>query len=111
MEVSFDTKKMQKLCALLKAMQREWGPEMAKKLALRLNQLEDADNLEIVARSRLGRFHEYAGGAKGVLALDLVHPQRLLFRPNHDPVPYKEGNELDLAAVTRVVILGVTDPH
>jgi len=111
MEVFFQTKKLQKNCSSEKAMRAVWGQKMAEKIALRLSQLEAADNLEVIARSGLGRFHEEKGDLKGQLSLDLVHPQRLLFQPNHDPVPCKEDGGLDLAAVTSVLILAITDPH
>ncbi len=92
-------------------MKAEWGQKMADKIATRLAQLEAADNLEAIARSGLGRFHEHKGDRKGQLSLDLVHPQRLLFQPNHDPVPRKEDGGLDLANVTSVLILEIVDPH
>ena len=112
MEVYYRTNKLQKNCSSEKAMRAEWGPKMAEKIALRIAQLEAADNLEVIARSGLGRFHELKGDRKGQLSLDLVHPQRLLFQPNHDPVPRKEeGGELDLAKITSVLILEITDPH
>jgi proteic killer suppression protein len=111
MDVYFQTNRLQKACSSEKAMKAEWGPKMAAKIALRLSQLEAADNLEIVARSGLGRFHEHKGDRQGQLSLDLVHPQRLLFQPNHDPVPRKDDGGLDLAKITSVLILEITDPH
>jgi proteic killer suppression protein len=111
MEVYYQTNKLQKSCSSEKAMKAEWGEKMAKKIALRIIQLEDADNLEVIARSGLGRFHEHKGDRQGQLSLDLVHPQRLLFQPNHDPVPCKEDGGLDLAKVTSILVLEITDPH
>jgi toxin HigB-1 len=111
MEVFYRTRKLQKSCSSEKAMRADWGPKMAEKIALRLAQLEAADNLEVIARSGLGRFHEHKGDRQGQLSLDLVHPQRLIFQPNHDPVPVKEDGGLDLLKVTSVLILEITDPH
>jgi proteic killer suppression protein len=111
MDIHYQTGKLQKKCSSEKAMRAEWGQKMAEKLALRTAQLEAADNLEVIARSGLGRFHEEKADRKGQLSLDLVHPQRLIFLPNHDPVPRKDDGGLDLANVTSVLILEVTDPH
>jgi toxin HigB-1 len=111
MDIYYQTRKLQKNCSSEKAMRAEWGQKMADKIALRLTQLGDADNLEVIARSGLGRFHEHKGDREGQLSLDLVHPQRLIFQPNHDPVPRKDDGGLDLAKITSVLILEITDPH
>src|SRR5437870_1004648 len=104
MDVYYQTRKLQKNCSSEKAMRAEWGQKMADKIALRLTQLGDADNLEVIARSGLGRFHEHKGDREGRLSLDLVHPQRLIFQPNQDPVPRKDDGGLDLAKITSVLI-------
>lgn len=110
MVLTFDTGKLQKACASPQAMRAEWGTKMAAKLVLRISQIEAAANLSEIARVPAGRFHEY-GDKAGRMSLDLVHPQRLLFVPDHDPVPTKPDGGVDLTAVTQVRVLGITDPH
>lgn len=51
------------------------------------------------------------GDHAGILALDLKHPQRLLFEPAHDPVPTRPDGGLEWDAVTAVRILRVEDYH
>jgi proteic killer suppression protein len=36
---------------------------------------------------------------------------RLIFRPDHDPVPQRSDGGIDLAAVTAVIIVAIEDYH
>lgn len=110
MEIEFRTKKMAKACSSEEAMRKDWGSQMAKKLMQRLADLEAAKTLEDV-RHLPGRCHELTGDRKGQLALDLVHPQRLIFAPAHDPVPTRHDGGLDWTQVTAVRIMEVKDYH
>ncbi|MBM79938.1 MAG: killer suppression protein [Planctomycetaceae bacterium] len=83
---------------------------MANKIQIRLFSLSVADTLEQM-RGVLGRCHELTGDLSGCLALDLVHPMRLVFFPNHDPVPRSESGALVWVQVTRVTILDIRDYH
>jgi plasmid maintenance system killer protein len=111
MEIGFGTKKMQRNCSSEKAMRAEWGTHNAKKLMLRLTEMEAAETLEDLARLPQARCHEYKGEEKGKLSVDLAHPFRLIFEPDQDPVPTKPDGGLDWKAVTRIRILYVHDPH
>lgn len=63
-------------------------------------------------KSPPGRCHELTAGQRyGQLSLDLDHPYRLIFVPNHDPIPRRSDGGLDWSLVTAVKILGVEDTH
>jgi hypothetical protein len=47
----------------------------------------------------------------GQLAVDLIHPKRLVFVPDHAPVPTKDDGGLDWTGVTRIVVVEITDYH
>jgi hypothetical protein len=47
----------------------------------------------------------------GQLSLDLDGPYRLLFCPNHNPLPKRADGGLDWEKVTAIVILTVVDTH
>lgn len=111
MDVSFRTKQMQKACNSAGAMNAKWGDKMAKKLRQRLNELQAAVTLEDVSRLPPARCHALTGNLAGHLSVDLVHPYRLLFVPDHEPVPLRPSGGLDWARVTAVVIVSVTDTH
>ena len=48
---------------------------------------------------------------KGNNAVDLVHPHRLVFAPNHEPVPKKCDGGIDLDKVTSIIVIEVVDYH
>lgn len=96
-----------------KEMVKAYGPLRAKKLRLVLTSLRAAPNLAAFAppMSPPHRCHELTGNLKGKLSLDLDHPYRLLFVPEHVPLPQREEGGLDWSQVTAVTIKGVEDTH
>ena len=67
--------------------------------------LEDLRNLP------QARCHELTGDYRGMLAVDLEQPKRLIFQPDHNPRPEKDDGGLDWEQVTAVVILAIADYH
>jgi len=58
------------------------------------------------------RCHQLIGGKlKGKFSVDLDHPYRLIFVPDHHPVPELEGGGLDWSQVTAIKILGIENTH
>ena len=111
MEVSFATKSMQKRCSEEKAMQKQWGKKLARKLKQRLTELVAATTLQDICRTPPARCHELKGNRKGQLSVDLEHPYRLIFRPDHSPSPRRKEGGLDWNSVTKVIVIEVADTH
>lgn len=109
MEVAFATKKLEKLSNSDKNLRKEFGPLMAEVIQRRLFDLEAAECLEVM-RLLPGKCHELTGNFKGHLALHLVQPNRLVFKPTDDPLPLSSG-ALVWAQVRRVEIVGIGDYH
>lgn len=65
----------------------------------------------MVSGVRQGACHELKGDRKGALSLDLGHPFRLIFKPDHDPVPRLADGGLDWIQVTAITIIGIEDTH
>lgn len=84
---------------------------MAEKLQQRLSELAAAESLEDMRYLPGARCHELTGNLAGSLAVDLVHPNRLIFTPDHDPIPLKEDGGLDWASVTAICIVDYGDYH
>jgi proteic killer suppression protein len=57
------------------------------------------------------RCHELTQNLKGLLAVNLVHPDRLAFRVANNPLPQKADGGLDWSKVTRIEIAGIGDYH
>jgi proteic killer suppression protein len=108
MEIDYKDKKLKALCEQEKLAQRELGKQMARKLKARLADLMAASSVtELCA----GRPHPLTGDRSGQYALDLVQPKRLVFEPDHDPVPKTEDGGIDWSRVTRVCIIWMGDYH
>ena len=110
MNISFSKKKLQKICNSEKKLRGEYGDRMSEKIQIRLFSLDEADSLEQL-RGAPGRCHELTGDLVGHLALDLVHPMRLIFFPDHDPIPRTDEGTLIWERVTRVTIFDIRDYH
>ncbi len=111
MEITFRSKKLQKLCCSAQEMQRALGSARAKKLQQRLLELAAAECLLHISHLPPPRRHEMTGGRSGQISVDLDHPYRLYFVPANDPVPRREDGGLDLSAVTQIEIIELADPH
>ena len=110
MDVTFSTRKLQKTCNSDRGLVKEYGPNCAKRIRTRLDDLNAATTLEVF-RSLPGRCHELVGDRKGQLSIDVEHPLRLLFEPVGDGVQYKADGGLDWRSVKAVLIIGVEDTH
>ncbi len=111
MEIHFGTRKLEKLCSSEKEMKKKLGTRMVKLLQQRLAQLAAAGTLLDMKHLPGARCHELHQDRKGQLAVDLEHPQRLIFEPNHDPVPTKPDGGLDWLQVTSILVIEITDYH
>ena len=111
MDVAFSSRKLGKLCGSAKEMAGKLGKPMAAKLQLRLVELQAADTLDDVPRVPPPRCHEMTGDRKGQLAVDLVQPYRLVFSPDHDPLPIREDGGLDWKLVTKIVVEEIVNYH
>lgn len=110
MEITFATEKLHKLCNSASKLRGDLGPRMAAITMRRIADLEAAASLEVM-RLLPGRCHELTENLRGHLALDLEHPDRLVFRPANVPLPVDESGRLDWSKVTEVEIVAIGDYH
>jgi plasmid maintenance system killer protein len=104
-EVRFRDRGLRDLVASKRNLVRRFGEPCARKIAQRLQQLHVAETLHDV-RLMAGRCHQLTGDRVGCLALDLVHPRRLVFEPT-DPAE----EPLDWRLVKAVTVLEIVDYH
>lgn len=111
MNISFRTKKLCKIMNSEKELIREYGPEIGRKIKNRLALLDAAPCLEDVPTTPPARRHSLAQNREGQFSVDLKQPHRLIFMPNHNPLPVKEDGGIDLKKVTAIEIIEVEDYH
>jgi len=110
-DILFKNHKLEKLFNDERALRRERGDRQAELLRQRMTELRAAENLETMRYLLRARCHELKGDRKGQLSVDLNHPYRLLFAPDHEPIPVLLDGGLDWTKVTRIRILGIEDTH
>lgn len=111
MDVTFNKKKQKKIFESPDLLFSEYGKEMGKVIMRRMSLLQAAPTLNEVPHTPPSRRHELKGKYKGNFAVDLKHPYRLIFEPNHNPVPKKPDGGIDLKKVSSITILEVKDYH
>lgn len=109
-DISFCDNRFEQDCNNHRALVRRYGDRTARVIRRRLDDLDAAETLEDM-RNLAGRCHELLGDRAGQLSLDLVHPERLIFVPDGDPIPRKPDGGLDWTQIRSVRILGIEDTH
>lgn len=114
MNISFKNNKLAKSFNEGPQLVKIHGSLRAKKIRIRMTELRAANSLKDLwpPKSLPGRCHELTEGKRsGQLSVDLDYPYRLIFAPDHDPVPKLDDGGLDWSQVTAITILGVEDTH
>ena len=110
MELSFGTRKLQKLCSSKQESDRKWG-QNAREVRQRLAELQAAETLFDMTKLPAARLHALRGDRTGQFAVDVKHPFRLILVPDHNPVPKTEDGGIDLRKVEKIRVIEVTDYH
>ena len=84
---------------------------MARVIMMRMAVLRAARNLGLVPSTPPDRRHQLVGDRDEQFAVDLVHPYRLVFEANHEPLPRKYDGGVDTEQVTAITVLDVVDYH
>ena len=110
MDISFASNRLKKQMENARAMDKAYG-QLAKRLRLRMDLLRSAHCLANVSSEPPPRRHQLTGKRDGQFAVDLNGNWRLVFRPDHDPLPVLPDGGIDIGAVTAICIIEVTDYH
>lgn len=110
MEFDFANKKLSRQMSSAAEMQKAFG-QLARPLQMRLGVLKNAATLADVPRVPPERCHALTNDRAGQYAVSLKDNWRLLFRPDHDPVPKRADGGIDLSSVTAIMIDGIEDYH
>ena len=113
MDILFKRKKDRDLCnkdALLRKKYRG-NPRRYKLIRARLDELADADNLEVMRFIPQAYCHELKASRKDQLAVKLDHGYRMTFEPANEPVHRKADGGLDWSRVTAIRILQLAEDY
>ena len=111
MDIAFRTRKLERTFNSADALQKAYGERMARTIKIRLAVLAAASTLALVPTTPPDRRHQLRGDRDGQFAVDLVHPRRLVFEPNHELLPLKDDGGIDTEQVTAIMIIDVIDYH
>ena len=111
MDITFRTSRLARVFNSDRDLRRTYGDRMARRIQIRLAVLRNARTLDLVPTTPPDRRHQLTGDRRGQFAVDLVHPRRIVFVPNHDPVPLRDDGGMDLEQITAITILEVVDYH
>lgn len=109
-DISWSDDKLEKNCSSDKAGARRWGSDQWSLLKRRLATLHAAPTLKDMDQAP-GRCHALRANRAGQFAVNLWGQYRLIFLPNHDPVPRIDDGGIDLTGITQIMITEVVDYH
>jgi proteic killer suppression protein len=108
MQITYASKKIQRLCEQDKHQRKQLGEKRAKRLKNRLAELRAVEN---VSQLRLGRPHALTADRAGQYSVDLDGPMRLLFESTDQPPPTLPSGGIDWQQVSSVRLLEIGDTH
>lgn len=111
LNIAFKTNRLAKTFNSKREMDKAYGARMARILANRLAVLRSAQALSMVPSTPPERRHQLHKDWRGHYAVDLIHPYRLIFKPNHRPLPRLPDGGIDVAEITAIMIVAVIDYH
>jgi proteic killer suppression protein len=109
-EFVWSSRRLEKTCADDLGGRRAWGADNWQLLKRRLASLAAARTLEDMD-GLPGRCHQLHGDRPGTFAMTLWGGYRLVFEPDHDPVPRVTDGGIDRSKVTRILIKEVVNYH
>ena len=110
MEIAFKGPRLQKLCNSEQLATRQWARDAAKVLQ-RLTELAAAVTLFDMGTLPPARCHQLKGSRKGQFAVSAGPRLRVVFKPDHEPVPQLEDGGIDRKRVTKIKIIEIEDYH
>ena len=110
MKILFASDRDKKLFETKSDQVRRFGPDAAKKLKARLDDLDAADSMEDM-RNLPGKWDELTGDRAGQFSARLTGALRLVVKPTRQPPPVKPDLGLDWRAIDSITVIEVVDYH
>ncbi|MCF6268782.1 MAG: type II toxin-antitoxin system RelE/ParE family toxin [Melioribacteraceae bacterium] len=104
MEIYFKNKKTEKVFNSFRTLSQKHGDRQARKTIQRINELMAAETLNDINMLRAPGLHLLSGKLKGLWAVNLVHPFRLILEP-------LDGDTEDLRKTTKIKVIEIINYH
>lgn len=110
MQISFEQKDLADIMSNSRLLFKRYPGTRGKAIARRLDQLRAASCLEDL-RNAPGRCEELRGNRQGQFSMRVDANYRIIFRPDHDPVPTKSDGGIDWTSITSIVIITLMEDY
>ena len=111
MNVIFANSRLQRDCCDMARMTRVYGPDAARRLAQRMQELEAVDTLADMRMLPGTGAHELKGSRKGQVSLRIHGSLRLIVVPAMETIPTSAGGGLAWDRVDAVRVQEIVDYH
>lgn len=109
-ETSWSNRRLEKTCSDERRGTKRWGGDNWPRLKRRLASLMAAPTLQDM-EGVPGNCHQLRADRAGEFAVDLWGSYRLVFEPDHEPLPRLPDGGIDRTRVTKILIKEVIDYH
>ena len=107
MEIRFGSSDLAKVCNCSAAIDRRWGQQVGAAIRERLYLLAGTPSLDLLCEIAGVLMEPVALDQHGGFAIAVVSKWTFRVLPDHKPVPFSRGRELDCTKVKRLVIVEV----
>ena len=111
MEISFKTNQLGKDLNSAKKLRKKYGDVRARYIIRRMKVLAASTTLAEVPHQPPERCHQLSGDRDEQFGVTIKDQWRIVFKVNHEPIPRKEDNGIDLGKITKITITWIGDYH
>lgn len=110
MNLRYSTRKLEKTVETFSAIKKHYGI-WGKQISQRLADLTSAKNLADMYTIRPAHCHELKADRATEFAVSISRNHRIIFIPDHDPIPRKEDGGVDVNQVNSVIITAIGEDY
>jgi proteic killer suppression protein len=110
MNIRYHTRKLEKTVESFATIKKNYGTR-ARQVDQRLDDLKTVTSLARMYEIPAAHCHELSADRPGEFAVSISPNHRIIFIPDHDPVPRKEDGGIELSMVDSIVILAIGEDY
>lgn len=110
MNLRFSSRKLERSVESFAAIKKNYGTR-AKQVDQRLDDLKMVTFLDGMYEIPAAHCHELSADRPGEFAVSISPNHRIIFIPDHDPVPRKDDGGIELSMVDSIVILAIGEDY